>query len=178
MVEAGPVAESEDADRFEQTERPETVRVRRVLGRVEADLDVALGGEVVDLVGLHLLDDADQVASVAEVTIVQMQPRPGDVRVQVEMIDPAGVQRRGATLDAVHLVAEAEQQFGQIRSVLAGDAGDERPLHAFMPEPTPSTMLPAGHVRTCRIFMPSRCNRMDTFDSHGSAVVVNRPLGA
>ena len=107
-----------------------------------------------------------------------MQAGTALVRVLVEMVDPGGVERRGATLDAVHRVALAEQQLGQIGAVLTGDAGDQRPLHAFMPEPTPSTMLPAGHVRTCRIFIPSRCNRMDTFDSHGSAVVVNRPLGA
>ena len=56
---------------------PEAVGVGGVFGRVEADLDVALGGQVVDLVGLHLLDDADQVGGVGQVAIVQEQPRAG-----------------------------------------------------------------------------------------------------
>ncbi len=34
-------------------------------------------------------------------------------------------EQAGATLDAVDLVALLQQQFGQIRAVLAGDAGDE-----------------------------------------------------
>ena len=34
--------------------------------------------------------------------------------------------------EAVHLVALLEQQLGQVRAVLPGDAGDQRPLgHAL-----------------------------------------------
>ena len=35
---------------------------------------------------------------------------------------------RRAALDAVHLVAFLQQELGQIRAVLAGDAGDQRLL--------------------------------------------------
>ncbi len=105
---------------------PMPVGVGGVFGRVEADLDVALGGEVVDLVGLHLLHDADQVGGVGQVAIVQEQPGTALVRVLVEMVDPGGVERGGAPLDPVHLVALGQQQLGQIGPVLAGDAGDQR----------------------------------------------------
>ena len=67
--------------------------------------DVALRGEVVDLVGLHLLHDADQVGGVGQVAVVQEQLRAGLVRVLVEMVDAVGVERGGAALDAVDLVA-------------------------------------------------------------------------
>ena len=87
-------AEPEDADRLEQAQRADAVGVGGVFGRVEADLDVALGGEVVDLVGLHLLDDADQVGGVGQVAIVQEEARAALVRVLVEMVDPGGVERR------------------------------------------------------------------------------------
>jgi len=41
------------------------------------------------------------------------------------MVDAVGVEERGAALDAVDLVALLEQELGEVRAVLAGDAGDE-----------------------------------------------------
>ena len=57
---------------------------------------MTLGTEVVDLIGLHLLDDPDQVGAVSEVAVVEgelwglalLTPL---MRVLVEVIDPAGV---------------------------------------------------------------------------------------
>lgn len=40
------------------------------------------------------------------------------------MIDPLGVEKGGAALDAVHGVAFFEQKFGEVGAVLAGDACD------------------------------------------------------
>jgi hypothetical protein len=42
------------------------------------------------------------------------------------MIDPRGVERGRAPLDAVNSVAEAEQIFGEVGTVLTGDAGYQR----------------------------------------------------
>ena len=47
------------------------------------------------------------------------------MRVVIEMIDAAGVERRRAALDAVDDIALAEQKLGKIGAVLAGDAGDQ-----------------------------------------------------
>jgi hypothetical protein len=47
-----------------------------------------------------------------------------DVRVLVQVVDAVGVEHAGAALDAVHLVALLQQEFGQVGAVLAGDAGD------------------------------------------------------
>ncbi len=68
---------------------------------------VTLRGEVVDLVRLHLLDDADQVGRVGQVAIVQEQLDVALVRILIQMIDAIGVERRGAALDAVNLIALA-----------------------------------------------------------------------
>ena len=58
---------------------------------------MALRRQVVDLVGLHLLDDADQIGGVGQVAVVQMQAHVALVRVLVEVIDAVGVEaRRGA----------------------------------------------------------------------------------
>ena len=82
---------------------------------------MALRGEIVDLVRLGLLDDADQVGRIGHVAVVQEEPRALLVRVLVEMIDALGVERRGAALDAVDHIALGQQELGEIGAVLAGD---------------------------------------------------------
>ena len=125
LVEARLLLEPEDADGLEDPQRAERVGVRGVLRRLERHRDVALRGEVVDLVGLDLLDHADQVRGVGEVAVVQVQPGARDVRVLVEVVDAVGVEQRRAALDAVHLVALAHQQFGEVGAVLPCNAGDQ-----------------------------------------------------
>ena len=56
---------------------------------------------------------------------MQEEPGLGLVRVDVEVVDPPGVELARAADQAVHLVALVEQQLGQVRAVLAGDARDE-----------------------------------------------------
>ena len=107
------------ADRLEQPQRAGAVGRGGVLRHLEGDLDVALRAEVVDLVRLDLVDQVDQADAVGEVAVVQVQVGAVDV------VDPAAVDRRGATDQAVDLVALREQQLGEVRPVLAGDAGDE-----------------------------------------------------
>ena len=55
------------------------------------------------------------------------------MRVLVEVVDPRRVERRRAADQAVHLVALAEQQLGQVGAVLAGDPGDQCALHNSQP---------------------------------------------
>jgi hypothetical protein len=50
----------------------------------------------------------------------------GLVRIAIKMVDPSGVEGRGAADDAVDFISFGKQQFRQVRAVLAGDAGDER----------------------------------------------------
>jgi hypothetical protein len=46
------------------------------------------------------------------------------VRIFVEVVDACGVRRR-PPLDAVHGIAEAEQIFGEIGTILAGNASNQ-----------------------------------------------------
>ena len=79
---------------------------------------------------------------------MQAQPVVGDVRVLVDVVEPLGVERARAADDAVDLVALGEQQLGQVRAVLAGDAGDERALHRLR---SPSDVLRSTRrSRRCR----------------------------
>ena len=64
--------------------------------------------------------------AVGQVGVVQEEPAPALVRVVVEVVDPPGRERARAADQAVDLVALVEQELGEVRAVLAGDAGDER----------------------------------------------------
>jgi hypothetical protein len=86
---------------------------------------MALRREVVDFVGLHLLDDAHQAGTVGHVAVVQREATIHSMRILVQVIDAVGVEQRCAALDAVHLVTLVEQELGKIGAILAGDAGDE-----------------------------------------------------
>ena len=91
---------------------------------------MALGAEVVDLIGLHLLDDPDQVGAVCEVAVVELQLgalalAAGLVGILIEVVDSLGVEAAGPALDAMHAVALFQQQLGQVGAILAGDAGDQ-----------------------------------------------------
>ena len=59
---------------------------------------MALRAEVVDLIGLHLLNDLLQVAAVAQVAVVQRQAWIQLVRILIEVINPGGVEAAGPAL--------------------------------------------------------------------------------
>ena len=58
--------------------------------------------------------------------VVEVQPGARLVRVVVEVLDAPGGERARAADEPVDLVALVEQQLGEVRAVLAGDAGDGR----------------------------------------------------
>lgn len=73
---------------------------------------MALGAEVIDFIGLRFLHDADQVAGVAEVAIVQLEVGVLDVRVLVDVVNALGVEQRSTALDTVNDVALLQQKLG------------------------------------------------------------------
>ena len=110
---------------------------------------MTLGGQVVDLVGLHLLDHVDQAGGVGHVAVVKHQAALFLVGILVEVVDAIGVQQGSAALDAVHFIPLLEKELGEIGAILTGDAGDQSSfqegsssarrlrLSHFMPEDAP-----------------------------------------
>jgi hypothetical protein len=84
---------------------------------------MALGGKVVYLVGLHLLDDADQTGGVCQVPVVKNEVTVGLVRILVQVIDAVGIEQGSAPFDAVDNLAFIYEQFREVGPVLSGDAG-------------------------------------------------------
>ncbi len=66
---------------------------------------MALCAEVVDLIGLRFLHDANEVAGITQVAVVKLEVGVLDVRVLVDVVDALGVEQRRAALNAVHDVA-------------------------------------------------------------------------
>jgi hypothetical protein len=56
---------------------------------------------------------------------MQSQADIGIVRIMIEMLDAIGVERAAAADDAVNFVSLFEQEFRQIRAILAGNARDQ-----------------------------------------------------
>jgi hypothetical protein len=103
----------------------DAIAVGRVLGLFKAHGHVGLGRQVVDLVGLHFLNDAHQAGGVGQVAVMQHEVAVVDVRILVQVVDAVGVEQAGAAFDAMHLVALFEQELRQIGTVLAGHARDQ-----------------------------------------------------
>ena len=83
-----------------------------------------LRGEIVNLVGTHLLDNSPKPGAVAEVAIVQLQTFGAGTEALAQMIDSSGRETRSAAHHAVHFVALLQQKLGEVRAVLSGHAGD------------------------------------------------------
>lgn len=129
LVEAGLLFQAQHADGLQQAQGAQSVHIGRVLGRLEGDLHMALGRQVVDFVRLHFLHDADQVAGVRKIPVVQYELAAFLVRPLVKMVDTVRIEQGRTALDAVDFVALVQKEFRQIGAVLTGDAGDECFFH-------------------------------------------------
>jgi hypothetical protein len=116
-------------DRLEHADRSHPGGIGGVLGDLEADLHVALGPQVVDLVGLEVADQVHERTRVREIPVVHEEADALLVGVAVDLVEALGVERRRPPDQAVDLVAFPEEQLGEVRAVLAGNAGDEGRLH-------------------------------------------------
>ena len=144
LVEARLLAEPEDADRLEQAQRADGIGVGGVFRLLERHHDVALGGEVVDLIRLNLLDHPQQARGIGHVAVVEGEGQAAIVRLAEEVIDAIGVEQGGAPLDAVDRIALADQVLRQVRTILAGDARDQCCLgHCSLDPTSPTPPAPA-----------------------------------
>ncbi|MCY1528062.1 hypothetical protein D9M68_631540 [compost metagenome] len=128
LVEAGLVFQLQDADGFQQAQRAQAVGIGRVLGLLERDADVALRGQVVDLVGLYRLHDADQAAGVGHVAVMQHEIAGLIMGILVQVVDAGRIEQRSAPLDAMDFIALGKQKLRQVGPVLAGNAGNQCPF--------------------------------------------------
>ncbi|MNT22099.1 hypothetical protein D3C72_1574710 [compost metagenome] len=124
-----PDAAVRQADRVEQVEGAQSVDVRGGFGLVEARAHVALRRQVVDLVGLRIANERDRTAQVRQVVLHEMKLR---MVLDAERLDAPEVHRTGSAEGSVDGVSLAQQQLGQVRPVLSGNASDDSTFfHGF-----------------------------------------------
>ena len=111
LVYACFVCQSADAHSLKDSQRAKGIHVGGVFRCLEAHCHMALSTEVVYLIGLHLFNDPLQVASVAQVAVVQRQASIQLVRILIEVINPGGIEAAGPALDAMHDVTLLQQQL-------------------------------------------------------------------
>ena len=116
------------ADRFQQPEGAHGGHVGRVGRLVETHSHVALGREVVDLRWPDLADQTGEPVAVGHVSVMQNERTLHLVDVAVEVLDPLRAKRAGPAYQTVNLVSFVEEQFCEVRTVLAGDTCDQGPL--------------------------------------------------
>ena len=76
----------------QQPKRPEPIGIGRVFRRLERDLNVRLRREIVDLVRLRFLNDADDIGRIGHISIVEIERNPFLVRILDQMIDALGIE--------------------------------------------------------------------------------------
>ena len=73
MVEADMLLEPARADSVEEAKRAEGIDIGSVLGHVERDFNMGLSAEIVNLRGLDLGEDVDEIGAVGEVAVVELE---------------------------------------------------------------------------------------------------------
>ena len=84
-----------------------------------------LGPEIIDLVGLDLIKELNQRHSIGQIAVMKMQPPGSAMGWLGEMIDPRADDGAGPSHDTVDFIAFLQKEFGEIRTILTGDAGDK-----------------------------------------------------
>jgi hypothetical protein len=82
---------------------------------------MALGRQVVDLVGLNVIQQPTQSVGVGDVAVVELKLRVAVVLIRAQVVDTLGVAGAGTPKEAVDLILLVEQKLGEIGSVLACD---------------------------------------------------------
>jgi hypothetical protein len=84
--------------------------------------------EVVNLVGLRFLQDANDVGRVGHIAIMQMEGNTLLVRIMNQVVEAPGIEGRRTALHAMDHVSLGQEKFGKVGAVLPGHAGDESHL--------------------------------------------------
>jgi four helix bundle protein len=95
------------------------------LGDFKAQPDVALTGQVIDLGRTDLVQNPAQGRCIAEITVMKEKPFLVERFILSQMVNPGALQIAGSSDQAVDGIALLQKNLGEIRTVLAGDAGNE-----------------------------------------------------
>ncbi len=113
------------ANRFEQPRHTERGHVPGEDGLVPGSGHKGLRREIVDLVRAEIRQRLDKRYLVGQVRLNELDAR-------LDMVDALEILGARPAHHALHFVSLLEQQLRQIRTILAGDAGNQRAARGFL----------------------------------------------
>jgi hypothetical protein len=87
---------------------------------------VTLRRQVVDFVGLYLLDKANQVRRIGHFPVMQEEPQSALMDVSIQVVNAGSIEQGGSSPYSVDDVPLPQEKVRQVTTVLAGDARDKR----------------------------------------------------
>ena len=90
---------------------------------------MALGAKVVNLVGLQVVEQLDQLHGIRKVSVMQVEPRVVDQGILVEVIESVGVEGGCPANDPMDFISLFQQKLGQIGAILPGYSGNKCLFH-------------------------------------------------
>jgi hypothetical protein len=81
-----------------------------------------LGTEIVNFIGLDLVDQTIQMSGVCQVTVMETEMSLSLVRIRVDVIQTISVEIGRPSEDAMHLIALGEQKLGEVGPILPRDS--------------------------------------------------------
>ena len=124
LIDAAGVLQAAEAHSLQYAQHAGGIDIGCELRHIEADLHMALGGQIVDLIRAHGADDREDAHRIAQIAVVQVE-----VGVTLQMGDALTVINGGAADNAVDIVALLKQKLCQIAAVLTGNTGDQCFFH-------------------------------------------------
>src|SRR5262249_31402697 len=117
LIEASLVFPAEDTNGLEQAQCSKSIGVGRIFRRLERDLHMRLRREIVDLIRLRFLHNADDVSRVGHIAVMHMEGYPLLVRIMNQMVNTLGIEGRRTALDTMDDVSLGQKEFGKVGAV-------------------------------------------------------------
>ena len=105
------------ADGLQHSRHTQTRELARQNRLIPRRRDEAHGGQVVDLIWLGRLKSSDKGGLIQHVSLYELNAVE-------QMLDTIHRVRTGSARHSDYAIALVEQELGQVRAILAGDAGD------------------------------------------------------
>ena len=127
LIDAAGSLEMVGTDGFEDTQDTGGIHIGRELRRIKADLDVRLGCQIINLVGLNLAHHLDQRHGVAHVGIMEVE-----IGRTLEMSNALAIVNTTTANDAVYLITLLQKELTQVATILSGNSCNQCFLHILV----------------------------------------------
>ncbi len=95
-------------DSIKKTQGPQGIYLGSVVGNFKGDLNMALGSQIVDLVGLDLFQQTVQITGIGDIPVVK-EKFVFIFFVIYNMVNPASIERTAAPYNSMDFVALSQQ---------------------------------------------------------------------